>query len=151
VLQEQKSSGRWGGYCPVTLIQLFPCHTEPFLFTTFRASAQRGKLREGARARQGFFAGACPEHHEILRGVYPERDSSVALLPQNDRKRRAQNDRQRRAQNDRQRRAQNDNTVNSYVSFLLRDRGGISQEDRILSCKNLCRNSSPVGERAFQE
>ena len=28
----------------------------------------------------------------LLRGVYPERDSSVALLPQNDRKRRARND-----------------------------------------------------------
>jgi len=36
--------------------------------------------------------GACPEHHEIPRGVYPERDSSVASLPQNDNKRRAQND-----------------------------------------------------------
>jgi len=29
---------------------------------------------------------ACPEHHEILCGVYPERDSSVASLPQNDKK-----------------------------------------------------------------
>jgi len=32
------------------------------------------------------------EASQILRGVYPERDSSVASLPQNDKRRRAQND-----------------------------------------------------------
>jgi hypothetical protein len=37
---------------------------------------------------------------EILRGVYPERDSSVASLPQNDIKRRAQNDRGRARNNE---------------------------------------------------
>ncbi len=51
-------------------------------------------------------AKACPEQDssvaepalsgEIPRGVYPEQDSSVALLPQNDMKRRAQNDMKRR-------------------------------------------------------
>ena len=36
--------------------------------------------------------GACPERYVVLIGVYPERDYSVALLPQNDKKRRARND-----------------------------------------------------------
>jgi len=37
----------------------------------------------------------------LLRGVYPERDSSVASLPQNDRRQRVQNDRRQGVQNDR--------------------------------------------------
>jgi len=59
----------------------------------------------------GSLRGACPERHQILRGFYPGEpklwiltigrnrrgDSSVASLPQNDRKRRAQNDKKRRA------------------------------------------------------
>jgi hypothetical protein len=36
-----------------------------------------------------------PRISDILRGVDPEGDSSVAALPQNDRKRRAQNDSRR--------------------------------------------------------
>ena len=36
---------------------------------------------------------ALQETRRLLRGVYPERDSSVASLPQNDKKRRARNDR----------------------------------------------------------
>ena len=37
-----------------------------------------------------------------LRGVYPEQDSSVAMLPQNDRKRRARNDNRAYDKNDRE-------------------------------------------------
>ncbi len=37
-------------------------------------------------------AGEAAQEMSLLRGVYPERDSSVALLPQNDKERRARND-----------------------------------------------------------
>ncbi len=40
-------------------------------------------------------AGEAEQEMSLLRGVYPERDSSVALLPQNDKERRARNDRER--------------------------------------------------------
>ena len=40
-------------------------------------------------------AGEAEQEMSLLRGVYPERDSSVALLPQNDKERRARNDGER--------------------------------------------------------
>jgi len=40
-------------------------------------------------------AGEATQEVSLLRGVYPERDSSVALLPQNDKERRARNDGER--------------------------------------------------------
>jgi len=48
--------------------------------------------KQSLKAMVRLLHGACPERHRTLRGVYPERDSSVASLPQNDKRRRARND-----------------------------------------------------------
>ena len=60
-----------------------------------------------------FGRGVYPELYEILRGACPERDSSVASLPQNDKKRRAQNGSgEGLPQNDRERKGQSDDGGN---------------------------------------
>ena len=44
--------------------------------------------------------GVCPKRYETIRGAYPERDSLVASLPQNDKKRRNQSDKGRRVRSE---------------------------------------------------
>jgi len=59
----------------------------------FNVIARHEVPKQSLKGMVRLLCGACPERHETLRGVYPERDSSVASLSQNDKRRRACHDR----------------------------------------------------------
>jgi len=76
--------------------------TKKELVTVYTARQMEAQILKGRLESEGIpvLLSRSPERsegsrffYEILREVYPERDSSVASLPQNDKKRRAQNDR----------------------------------------------------------